>query len=208
MNRVEAYASARGVSNPACIWRESAPGYGYWLLMGGGIDRKGEPLVWRVADELKVRGSAGNADQIHISHPDRAIFPVGRWERELTTMLGDQDYPIQPEEAKKAQRVYSPSMLKQEKMLEELTGAMEVLPDVIESLTEYTVAQLEPYASRIILATVLLQTIEARLYAEHSDDDEDDDDTDLFEEADASEDDKDAAVMALAGKTGGNDGDE
>jgi hypothetical protein len=215
VNRIEAYASARGVTNPACIWRETAPGYGYWELRGEGDDRKGWPLVWRVATELGIKGGAGNADQTQISHPDRAVFPPGRWERELTTMLGDQDYPIQPEETAKAavaERVYTPSMLKQQKMLEELAGAMEVLPDVIESLSEYSVAQLEPYASRIILATVLLQTIEAKMYAEYDDaedDDEDDDSdepTDLFKQDEITESAKDAAVMALAGKTGDNDG--
>lgn len=212
VNRIEAYAYARGVSNPVCRYRAIGTG-GFWELRGEGDDRKGYPLVWRVADELKIKGGAGSADQTQIMHPSRAVFPVGRWERELSTMLGDQDYPIQPEEAKKAERTYTPSMLKQQKMLEELAGALEILPDIIENLTEYSVDQLEPYASRLILATVVLQQIESKVYVDYDDaaeDDEDDDDTELWSQddtAEPSEAAKDAAVMALAEKMEATIGD-
>lgn len=128
-------------------------------------------------------------------------------------MLGDQDYPVPGTPAAEATKRYSPSQLKQQKMMEELVGALEILPDVIENLTEYTVESLEPYAQRLILATVVLQQIEAKLYEQYDGGDrlggdaDDDEDTEIFEPMVAdelSEADKDMAIAALAG---GADGD-
>ena len=200
--RIIEYARARGVIDPVLSYRKA---HG-WEMRGQGRDAKDMPLVWLIVKELGIAGSTGNTDQHSITHPDRAKFPAMPWERAVSPMTPDTDYPIQPEETA---RVYSPSQLKQEKLLEELAGALEVLPDVIENLTEYSVAQLEPYASRIVLATILLQTIESKLYADNDTEDDDDDDTELDgdhglwdqeDTAEPTEAAKDAAVMALAAK--------
>jgi hypothetical protein len=54
---------------------------------------------------------------------------------------------------------------KQQKLLDEVKEAIEVLPFIAKNLADYTIDSVEPYAQRIILATVLLQEIEAKLYA-------------------------------------------
>ena len=203
------YAKARGVVEPLLSYRKA---WG-WELRGQGRDAKDRPLVWLVVKELGIAGSTGNVDQHSVTHPDRAKFPPKPWQRAVPPMTPDTDHPIQPEETK---RVYSPSQLKQQKLLEELTGALEILPDIIESLTEYTVESLEPYAHRIVLATVLLQTIEARLYPADEDDEDDEEDEDnteldgdagLWDQGDTAEPSeaaKDAAVMALAASAEGS----
>jgi len=203
------YATARGVINPTVTKHK----HHFWELRGGGRDRKDWPLVWQVAKELGIKGGAGNSDQTQITHPDKVVLPPKPWTREVSTMLGDQDYPVPGTPAAEATKRYSPSQLKQQKMMEELVGALEILPDVIENLTEYTVESLEPYAQRLILATVVLQQIEAKLYEQYDGGDrlggdaDDDEDTEIFEPMVAdelSEADKDMAIAALAG---GADGD-
>jgi hypothetical protein len=150
-----AYATDRGVINARLNWRQA------WELLGDGCDcsDRGWPLVWKVAEELKIHTGCANHNQVWVN-PDKLVIPTPPWAREVAKVRDpDTDPPIPDEPA------LTPSQLAavREKTLGDLRGALEVLPSILESLDSFTEESLLPYAKRIILATVILHNTDRKL---------------------------------------------
>ena len=103
--------------------------------------------------------------------------------------------------------------MKREVLMDELKQALEVLPTVVEEITQYTDESLAMYASRITFCTSILHNIERRLNegyerAQRGEDDGDEEERQsrLFEDEDGPNDeDKDRAIAALAAQVNGTD---
>jgi hypothetical protein len=94
--------------------------------------------------------------------------------------------------------------------MDELRQALEVLPTVVDEITQYTDDSLAGYASRIVFVTSILHAIERRLnegyeLAQRGEDSEESE-TDIWETQDGpTDEDKDRAIAAVAAQVNGTD---